>query len=113
MKVSDVTDAPISKIVKLKSQSHADLVLRCERRHPQRFLVSGPDDTYGRTNSGCFTNTTFLAERNITVLEKSPYSFDRTPCDVFSALSKRPVFKKCRGYQDGRKYTFPSVITST
>ena len=44
MEVSDVAEAEESKTVKIKSQSHVDHFLRCQRHRPQWVLATGPDD---------------------------------------------------------------------
>ena len=44
MEVSDVAEAEKSKTVKIKSQSHVDHVLRCQRHRPHWVLTTGPDE---------------------------------------------------------------------
>ena len=44
VEVSDLTEAEESNTVKIKSQSHVDHVLPCQRHRPQRVLATGPDD---------------------------------------------------------------------
>ena len=44
VEVSDVAEAEESKTVKIKSQSHVNHVLRCQKHRPQWVLATGPDD---------------------------------------------------------------------
>ena len=46
--------------------------------------LSTRDESFGRTNRGCFTTTMQLPEKNITELKQPPNSFDLALCELVS-----------------------------
>ena len=96
-----------SKTVKIKSQSHVDHVLRCQRHRPQRVLATGPDDQSAslQRDPAAFASLSAREETRVVAGQIMAASPRQCTC------SQRPVHPAVPGREEHRRTGTTSLFT--